>query len=320
MKISKSFFVALIFLILLAFVRNGFERAWSHEIKPLKSTEKIAYLSQNDIDEVVPKPPGVNISYAHILNHSPLNSPLNSALKGGSKSSLNGNSSGNENSSSGEEHDQPREQRHCHEDEHEHGADHDHEHESSLGDPDQKNVNMGMILILDHLGLAELAANLLWVQMDEDSHKGLWHRVNFYLDLIPRIDPHFIEAWLLKAYILDQVNKLHDESLALLEKATEHNPMSWEIHQQIGVQAFNFKNFHGPKRDLKKALEHFTMVSEFSNRPDYIDNFIAYTLAALGKRAEAIEYLQNRLKGQISEDNKRFVQQALKRVNSNENF
>jgi len=69
-----------------------------------------------------------------------------------------------------------------------------HHHHAELGEGDEAAISHGLILILQHLGLRELAANLLWVQMDADSHAGLWHRVEFALELIPTIDPHFVEC------------------------------------------------------------------------------------------------------------------------------
>lgn len=182
---------------------------------------------------------------------------------------------------------EPTTQTHHH---HEHHH-HEHAHDATEQPPDV-SVSPGFALILRQLGFAELAANLLWVQMDADSHREMWHRVDFALDLIPALDPTFIEAYLLKSFFLDTYRKEHDRALDVLEKAVKHVANRIEIWQQIGVLCLNQGGRHGEKRNLPRALEAFGMMLRFSEPPEYAIRLYAVTLAALERRAEAINILE----------------------------
>ncbi len=182
---------------------------------------------------------------------------------------------------------------------HEH-ADHDHEnghdahehahsHDHASQDP---SITPGFVLLLRELGFAQLAANLLWIQMDADSHRGLWHRVEVALELIPALDPTFIDAYLLRSFLLDEYMKKHDEALQILENAVKQVPNRIELWQQIGIFCLNHSGRHGPKRRLEKALEAFNMMFRFYDPPPQTTRLIAVTLTAMERREEAIALLQ----------------------------
>ena len=176
-------------------------------------------------------------------------------------------------------------------------ADHDHEsghdaHEHAHGTSQDPSVTPGFALLLRELGFAELAANLLWLQMDSDSHRGLWHRVEVALELIPALDPTFIDAYLLRSFLLDEYMKKHDEALQILENAVKQVPNRIELWQQIGIFCLNHSGRHGPKRRLDRALEAFNMMFRFYDPPPQTTRLIAVTLAAMERREEAIAVLQ----------------------------
>jgi tetratricopeptide (TPR) repeat protein len=170
---------------------------------------------------------------------------------------------------------------------------HDHDgHDQGEGEEHPEGISNGMVLLLKHLGLQELAANLLWVQMDADSHQGLWHRVEFALELIPTIDPHFVEAYLLHAYMLDRFKGEHRRSIEVLQTGLRNNPWRSELWIQLGVQFFNVNRQHGPDRDLEKALAMFSQACRLSDCPGYIFRFRAIVLTCLNRREEAIAWLE----------------------------
>ncbi len=176
-----------------------------------------------------------------------------------------------------------------HEHHHDHGH-HDHAgHVHGTGDP---TVSPGFVILLRQLGFAELAANLLWIQMDADSHAGLWHRVTYALELIPVLDPTFIDAFLLRAYLLDEFENRHAEAVELIEEALKHNPHRMELWQQIGIYCLNHGGRHGPTRDLPKALNAFYQASNFVDAPHYMIRMAAATLAAMERRDEAVQLLR----------------------------
>lgn len=189
---------------------------------------------------------------------------------------------------------------HGHAHTHDEHADHDHEngheahehahgHDHASQDP---SITPGFVLLLRELGFAELAANLLWIQMDADSHRGLWHRVEVALELIPALDPTFIDAYLLRSFLLDEYMKKHDEALQILENAVKQVPNRIELWQQIGIFCLNHSGRHGPKRRFERALEAFNMMLRFYDPPPQTTRLIAVTLAAMERREEAIAVLQ----------------------------
>jgi tetratricopeptide (TPR) repeat protein len=153
----------------------------------------------------------------------------------------------------------------------------------------------GVILLLQYLGMRELAANLLWLQLDIDSHAGLWHRVYVLLELIPAIDPHFSEAYLLRSFVLNKGFHKIEEAIVVLEEAVRHNPFILDLQVSLGVLCFNHLKQHGPKRYLDKALKAFASALRFPDHLPHIERFYAFTLAALNRRDEGIAYLKERL-------------------------
>ncbi|MDD3001355.1 MAG: hypothetical protein PHF29_06340 [Candidatus Riflebacteria bacterium] len=208
----------------------------------------------------------------------------------------------------------------AHDHEHGHAHAHDHKHIQVSESPDV-TVSPGLALLLRQLGFAELAANLLWVQMDADSHREMWHRVDFALDLIPALDPTFIEAYLLKSFFLDTYRKEHEKALDVLEKAVKYVANRIEIWQQIAVLCLNHGNRHGSKRNLPRALEAFGTMLRFSEAPEYAIRFYAITLAAMERRDEAIKILKQTSADKMRHELQRELDlKILERIKSGEKF
>jgi hypothetical protein len=176
---------------------------------------------------------------------------------------------------------------------------HHHHEDSEAKDP---SVSPGLAILLKQLGFAELAANLLWVQMDADSHREMWHRVDFALDMIPLLDPTFIEAYLLKSFFLDVYRKQHKEALALLERAVKQVDNRIELWQQIGVLSLNHRGKHGDERNLARALEAFSIMRRFRDYPENTVRLIAVTLAAMERREEAIQIIEESMKSELKDE------------------
>ena len=201
---------------------------------------------------------------------------------------------------------------------HDHADHHDHHAQGQASDP---AVSPGFVLLLRQLGFAELAANLLWIQMDADSHRGLWHRVEFALELIPALDPTFVDAYLLRSFLLDEYQKRHDEALQILEGAARQLPNRIELWQQIGIFCLNHTGRHGPKRLLPRALEAFQVMAGFSDAPLQSPRLLAVTLAAMERRAEAVKLLETSSADQTRPiDQRKIDQTMIERINSGEKF
>lgn len=174
------------------------------------------------------------------------------------------------------------------------GSAHQHAH-TSVDKPTEEDdpiISTGLVLILRQLGLAELAANLLWLQMDIDSHQSLWHRVEFYLDLIPQVDPHFTEAYLLQAHVMERVKQQPETALQVLETGLSNNPESYDLMLEVGVVYLNYQGRRGPKRYLERSTNMFyRLLQMYPNSPGFVQRFLAISLAASERRDEAINFL-----------------------------
>ncbi|MFC1745474.1 tetratricopeptide repeat protein [Candidatus Riflebacteria bacterium] len=208
---------------------------------------------------------------------------------------------------------------HSHEHEYHHKDKHKHKHEHkhlSQTSP----VSGGLVLLLQHLELNQVLANLLWVQMDIDSHRQYQHRVDFYLELIQSIDPHFVEAVLIRAFICDGRGQ-HREARKLLKQGIRDNPFRHEIPMQLGIMYFNKMKQHGSGRNFIKALQYFSHTLNIGGHPPYVERFYAYTLTAMEKRQKAVKFLKAVLKDPTRPDKqKELDKKAILRIATGEEF
>ncbi|HNV72408.1 MAG TPA: hypothetical protein PKO06_22050, partial [Candidatus Ozemobacteraceae bacterium] len=78
---------------------------------------------------------------------------------------------------------------------------------------------------------------------------------------------------------------------------------------------------HGPKRDPQKALAAFAQASRFEGAPGYIIRLVAVSLAALERREEAIQILEQMLKSPTRDPGQKEQDAVmLNRIRSGEKF
>lgn len=203
------------------------------------------------------------------------------------------------------EHSHEHEHEHEHEHDHDHNHDHEHEHDHDHDSFDYKEedamISDGLILVLQHLGLQQLAANLLWIQMDMDSHAGLMHRVRFALDLIPAIDPHFVDAYLLLAYVYAKEMNDNVKSRETLLWGLQHNPTSKDLLIQLGFQSLSHLKRYGEERYPEEALEAFNKVIVQGDYPPYVERLKARALVLAGRKEEALDFLKQLISSPLRE-------------------
>ncbi len=103
-------------------------------------------------------------------------------------------------------------------------------------------------------------ANLLWIKAEQYHHEYLLRNPNWtrnkdlmgLLDLITALDPHFIEAYCVGAYILADGYRDPDRAVAYLRRAISSNPEAWELHELAAIVFV--RRFHDPERALPHAL------------------------------------------------------------------
>jgi len=103
-------------------------------------------------------------------------------------------------------------------------------------------------------------ANLLWIKAEQYHHEYLLRNPNWshnkelmgLLDLITALDPHFVEAYGVGAYILADGYRDPNRALAYLRRAIADNPKAWELHHIAAVMLV--RRFNDPERALPHAL------------------------------------------------------------------
>ncbi len=70
--------------------------------------------------------------------------------------------------------------------------------ESNLGDVDPASATMNLVL----LGLRGVAANLLWMQLDEQKDTKNWAQMRATTESIIKLQPHYVDVWRFNAWNL----------------------------------------------------------------------------------------------------------------------
>ncbi|MCX8053356.1 MAG: hypothetical protein N3B12_06075, partial [Armatimonadetes bacterium] len=86
-------------------------------------------------------------------------------------------------------------------------------------------------------------ANLLWIKAEQYHHEYLLRNHNWtrnkelmgLLELITKLDPHFVEAYEVGAYILAEGYNDPNRALAYIRRALVDNPKSWELHHLAAI-------------------------------------------------------------------------------------
>ena len=201
--------------------------------------------------------------------------------------------------------------------------DHHHEHSHREEHGEESKISPGLALMMKQLGFAEMAASFLWIQMDADSHKELWHRVDFELELIPALDPTFIEGFLLRSSILSRFRNDWKGAIYIIEKALKQLPNRIELWEQLGLICFNFRGRYGNEQNIKRAQEAYFTAASFTDSSSYNARFYVQTLSAEGKQEEAINIMKKLLadeERQKDTDTHERDLDLLKRLESGETF
>ena len=168
-------------------------------------------------------------------------------------------------------------------------------HENHEEQGEESKISPGLALMMKQLGFAEMAASFLWIQMDADSHKELWHRVDFELELIPALDPTFIEGFLLRSFILSRYRNDWKGAVYIIEKALKQLPNRIELWEQLGLLCFNFRGRYGNEQNIKRAQEAYAKAASLPESYSYNARYYVQTLSAEGKQEEAIATMKKLL-------------------------
>lgn len=108
-------------------------------------------------------------------------------------------------------------------------------------------------------------ANLMWVKAEQYHHEFLVKNPDWtqneemlgMIKLIVELDPHFVEAYSVGAYVYLQGCKDKERAAAFLAEGLAHNPDSWELNRVMALVIG--RHFDDPRRAMpyaQKALEN----------------------------------------------------------------
>lgn len=111
-------------------------------------------------------------------------------------------------------------------------------------------------------------ANLLWIKVEQYHHEYLLKHGNWsenkelmgLLDIITTLDPHFIEAYEVGAYILANGYKDPARAVRYLDQAIMHNPKAWELHSISAIMLV--RHLRNPKLALQHAIAAYNLCQD----------------------------------------------------------
>jgi len=132
-------------------------------------------------------------------------------------------------------------------------------------------------------GFRGLAADLLWLKIDEFWHEGKWYNMPAVLRAVTWIQKDFISAWSLAAWHLaynlssyeeDEAKKqlYVNQGLGLLKEGMMKNPDRYELYFELGWL------YYDKVKNYDEAIKYFRRATRFTH-PSYIDRLIAHAYA-----------------------------------------
>ncbi len=171
---------------------------------------------------------------------------------------------------------------------HHHHHHHEHEMHASRNEAEIRSASLGARLVQALMGMRSIAALLLWLKMDEASHRNDWQLVNICLDAIMKIDPHFIEAFLLRAYV-HVTEGCYDKAAEVLMEGLRHNKNGYALYFELGMHYY--RRYKKRPSMPREALKWFKKAVSFEH-PRYVERMYAYCLARAGRIREAERVLR----------------------------
>lgn len=129
-------------------------------------------------------------------------------------------------------------------------------------------------------GFKGIAADILWLQMDEYWHRGEWPRMLPILRMITWLQPNFMEAWEVGAWHLaynfyaytkdEKLKKMFvQEGIRFLQEGIVKNKNKYDLYFNLAWIYYN------KLQDYDEAIRYFRM-AVFFKHPSYIDRLIAH--------------------------------------------
>lgn len=142
-------------------------------------------------------------------------------------------------------------------------------------------------------GFRGLAADLIWIRVDDYSHRGQWYKLLPLFKMVTFLQPKFITAWQVggwhMAYNLyfhasnpEEKSKWLGAAFQFLKAGIQHNPDRYELYFEVG-----WTYFHKVK-DYPNAIKYLTKAVQYKH-PQVIEHVLAHAYEANGELGKALD-------------------------------
>lgn len=97
--------------------------------------------------------------------------------------------------------------------------------------PPPHPVLAGAVGLASAMGLRDLTALALYLESERAEHDNDWELNELCLRAIPMVDPHFVDAYLIRAYFVGRKDPAAAE--AILRQGVRWNPEDWELWSDL---------------------------------------------------------------------------------------
>lgn len=151
----------------------------------------------------------------------------------------------------------------------------------SAGQP-RGPIMAGLVGLAAAIGLQEVAALFLYLRSDLAEHERDWAMFDLCLEVIPWIDPHFVDAYTIRAVYF--MGSDPDRSRQILLEGVRANPGDWELWTDLAM--LELRPPEGRAPDLAQVLRYLQGAVQ-GKHPHFVRRLFAAVLAGAGLRAEA---------------------------------
>jgi tetratricopeptide (TPR) repeat protein len=129
-------------------------------------------------------------------------------------------------------------------------------------------------------GITGRVTDLIWNQTDAYWHDGDYDRIIDLARVVVEIEPNFVEAWGVAAWLLWSRGDTPGAD-AFLAEGARRNPDRYELHYELGWHLFNTKRF-------AQALPHLQTATRFSDADQRAWKNLAHTYERLDRWDDAL--------------------------------
>ncbi|MFC1668592.1 tetratricopeptide repeat protein [Chlamydiota bacterium] len=145
-------------------------------------------------------------------------------------------------------------------------------------------------------GFKGIAADLLWIRIDDYSHAGQMYKILPLFEMVTYLQPHFILAWSVggwhmsfnlyhHAHTKEDKNRWLQAGIAFLKRGIKYNHDNYRLYFDVAWIYFMKTD------EYNKCIEYFALASE-QNHPQWVEHMLAHSYEKNGQLKDALAVWQ----------------------------